>query len=299
LIEIKAFVSLHILIIGADGTVGRALKQYLAAAGHDVIVTTRHRDRVNDATIFLDMAAPHSSFPPVDIAVICAAMTRFSDCRNLSQLARQVNVTAPVALSRDLASRGTRVILLSTSAVFDCLSPHVKGSHRRAPRSIYGRLKAEAEEGVLALGDNATVLRLTKVLSCNSGILNRWISELRCGRIVQAFEDHRFCPITLDDALEAIAALIERGNSGVYQVSGAADISFEEAARYLAGRIGVPPQRVIAVKAAENRVPLEEITPFTSLDTSRLTALTGYVPLPPRAVIDRIFASSFAGERAQ
>jgi dTDP-4-dehydrorhamnose reductase len=293
------FVPLHILIVGGDGTIGGALKQTLAAAGHNVIVTTRHRDRVTGATVFLDLAEPHDALPHVDVAVICAAMTRFSDCRNLPELARQVNVTSLVAICSELVSRGARVIMLSTSAVFDCLSPHVKDSHRPDPRSIYGRLKAEAEQGVLALGGNSTVLRLTKVLSCDNGILAHWISELRCGQSVQAFDDHRFCPITLGDAIEAITALIERGEQGVYQISGAADIGFADAARHLASRIGASPQQVIAVKAAESGVPNDEITAFTSLDTSRLSGLTGYVPLPPRAVIDRVFAAAFVKARAQ
>jgi dTDP-4-dehydrorhamnose reductase len=290
---------LRILIIGGDGTIGRALRRYLSAAGHDVMATTRHRDRVSPTTSFLDMAESHGALPSADVAVICAAMTRFSDCRNLPELARRVNVTAPVALCRDLVARGSRVIFLSTSAVFDCLSPHVKESHPPAPRSVYGRLKAEAEGGVLALGAKATVLRLTKILSCHSGILAHWVGAFKCGQSVQAFEDHGMCPITLDDALQAISALIEKEASGVYQLSGAADISFEQAARHLADRIGVPPQSVIAVKAVEHGVPLDEITPFTSLDTSRLSALTGYVPPPPRAVIDRVFSSSFAGARTQ
>lgn len=296
---IKAIPRLRILIVGGDGAIGHELNRFLAATGHDVIATTRHRDRVDSTTLFLDMAESQTALPRVDVAVICAAITRFSDCRNFPEVARRVNVTAPVALSRELASRGTRTLLLSTSAVFDCLSPHVKENHRAAPRSVYGRLKAEAEVGVLALGNKTTVLRLTKILRCNSGVMTQWISDLRRGETIQAFADHRLCPITLNDALEAIGAIIEHGESGVYQVSGAADISFEEAARHLAARIGVPAQRVIAAKAAANGLPIDEITPFTSLDTSRLSALTGYVPLPPQAVIDKVFAASFALTRPQ
>ena len=250
--------------------IGHELRQYLAAVGHDVIATTRHRDRINSTTVFLNMAEDQNTFtlPRVDAAVICAAITRFSDCRNFPELARQVNVIAPVVISKKLISRGTRVLLLSTSAVFDCLSPHVKGSNRPAPRTAYGRLKAEAEKNVLDLSDTATVLRLTKVIRPDSGVLTQWISNLRSGQTVQAFNDHRLCPIALDDALDAIGAIIEHGKSGVYQVSGADDISFEEAARHLADRVGVPQQRVIAVTAAEKGVPIDEITPFTSLDTA-------------------------------
>jgi dTDP-4-dehydrorhamnose reductase len=189
--------------------------------------------------------------------------------------------------------------LLSTSAVFDGRTPHVDASKPPSPRSVYGRLKADAERGVLALGENASVLRLTKVLSRETGILAQWVGEMKSGRNIQAFDDHRFCPIMLDDALDAIAALIEGGGSGIYQVSGSADISFVEASWHLAARIGVPPQRVTAVNAEECGVPAEEITPFTSLDTSRLSALTGFVPPQPYAVIDRVFATSLAPACAQ
>jgi dTDP-4-dehydrorhamnose reductase len=292
-------VCLRILIVGGDGIIGGALERKLAVMGHDVAVTTRHRERVTEGTVFLDLARPHVALPPAKYAVICAAMTRFNDCREMPELARQINVTAPVALCADLISRGTRVILLSTSAVFDGRTPHVDASKPPSPRSVYGRLKADAERGVLALGENASVLRLTKVLSRETGILAQWVGELKSGRNIQAFDDHRFCPITLDNALDTIAALIEGGESGIYQVSGSADISFVEAARHLATRIGVPLQRVTAVNAEECGVPADEITPFTSLDTSRLSALTGFVPPQPYVVIDKVFATSLAPACAQ
>jgi dTDP-4-dehydrorhamnose reductase len=282
----------RILVVGGDGTIGRALLRHLMAEGHDVLATTRHRDRVIPTVSFLDLAEGYDTAPNADAAVICAAVTGFSECRNFPEIARRVNVEASVALCSDLVSRGARVIFLSTSAVFDCLSPFARGDSRVAPRSVYGRLKAEAEAGVLALGDNATILRLTKVLTPDNGVLSRWISELKNGQVVRAFGDHRMCPILLDETLAAIGALIERGESGVYQISGAADISFEEAARHLADRVGVPSHRVIAVRAQDSGVAPEDITPFTSLETSRLSALTGYIPPAPGAVIDRVFAPS-------
>jgi len=295
----KAIGRLRILVVGGDGTIGHKLAGYLAAEGHDVVATTRRRNRVSPTTIFLDMAERHDPLPQVDAAVICAAMTSFSDCRNDPELARQVNVTAPVTLCGELVSCGTRIVLLSTSAVFDCFTPHVKGTERPAPRSIYGRLKAEAEEGILAFGDTVTVLRLTKIVRCDAGVMNRWISDLKNGQTIRAFNDHRMSPISLDDAIDAIGSLVERRASGIYQASGAADITFEEAARHLAARIGVPSQRVVGIKAAEHGIPIDEITPYTSLDTSRLSALTGYIPPSPRDVIDEVFAAPLAAARPQ
>src|SRR6186713_3352660 len=119
----------RVLIIGGDGTIGRELKRYLLAAGHDVMATTRRRERVSPTTFFLDMIEDLNEIelPRVDTAVICAAITRFSNCRNFPELARRVNVQAPVSLSKELISQDIRVLLLSTAAVFDCLSPNAKG----------------------------------------------------------------------------------------------------------------------------------------------------------------------------
>ena len=297
----KATARPRTLIIGGDATIGRELKRYLLAAGHDVIATTRRRDRECPTTFFLNMAEDLSEIelPRVNTAVICAAITRFSDCRNFPELARRVNVEAPISLSKKLVARGTRVLLLSTAAVFDCLSPNAKGNDRRAPRSVYGRLKAEAEESMLDLGHSATVLRLTKVLLADQGVLARWIDDLRDGQTIRAFTDHRLSPITLDDTLKAIGAITEHTDGGVYQLSGGTDISFEEAARHLAARVGTSQQKVIGVKAADNGVPSDEITPYTSLDTDRLNTLVGYNPPHPRTVIDNVFAATFAKARTQ
>src|SRR5262249_39772121 len=161
-------------------------------------------------------------------------------------------------------------------------------------RSVYGRLKTEAESRLLEKGQGTAVLRLTKVLNSGTGILTKWIDDLAVGKEIRAFEDHRFCPLPLCAAVDAIAAIIRSGESWLFQLSGANDISYVEAARYLASRLGRPPKKVIAVSAEANGLLMDEITPYTSLDTSRLSEMTGFVP--PRAfeVIDTVYGSALA-----
>ena len=138
------------LIIGVDGSFGGALSRSLQGLGHEVVATTRRRDCAGKH-LFLDLAAPLPVLPQVNVAVICAAMARLDDCRRYPELAHRVNVTAPLELARTLTEAGSRVILLSTSAVFGCLAPHVEESAGPAPRSAYARLKAEAEARLLEL----------------------------------------------------------------------------------------------------------------------------------------------------
>jgi dTDP-4-dehydrorhamnose reductase len=285
------------LIIGVDGSFGDALSRSLQSLGHEVVATTRRRDRAGEHLV-LDLAAPLPALPRVDVAVICAAISRLDDCRRHPELAHQVNVEAPLELARTLTQAGARVILLSTSSVFGCLTPHVDESASAMPRGVYARLKAEAEARLLELGSQVAVLRLTKVVKPNAGLLLDWIGHLRDGKPVRAFDDSRFCPLTVTHVVDAITAVIEGGQGGVYHVSGAADVSYAEAAMFLAQRIGAAHGLVEPVHGVDSGMPYEELTPFTSLATSRLARLNGFVPPDAFEVLIDVYGAEIAAARA-
>jgi dTDP-4-dehydrorhamnose reductase len=286
------------LIVGAEGSFGGALSLSLDRRGHGVIATTRRStDAARDGLVFLDLAAPLPALPQVDVAVICAAMARFEECRRYPELARLVNVTAPLELGRSLTRSGVRVIFLSTSAVFDGRKPHVAESETPMPQSAYGRLKAEAEARLLELGSSVSVLRLTKVVKPNTGLFSDWIRLLGEGRTVRAFSDHRFCPLPVAHVVDAIMFLIQHGEGGVYQVSGAEDLSYADAARYFGRRVAASEDRVEAVRGLDNGLDEAELTPFASLATSRLSQLSGFVPPEPLDVLQDIYGREIEAAR--
>lgn len=290
------------LIIGVDGSFGGALSRSLQGLGHQVFATTRRNDRAGEH-LLLDLAAPLPPLPQVDVAVICAAMSRLDDCRRYPELAHRVNVAAPLELARTLTQAGTRVILLSTSSVFGCLTPHMGENASPAPRGVYARLKAEAEARLLELGSQISVLRLTKVVKPNSGLLSEWIRQLGEGKLVQAFDDSRFCPLTVAHVVDAITAVIESGprdtdQGGIYHVSGAADVSYAEAAMFFAQRIGASNELVEPVHGVESGLlPYEELTPFTSLATGRLSRINGFVPPDAFEILQDAYGPEIAAAR--
>jgi len=285
------------LIVGADGSFGGPSSLALGRLGHEVIATTRRRDRAKSDCLFLDLGEPLPDLPKVDVAVICAAMARFEECRCAPELAYQVNVAAPLGLSRSLTQTGARVILLSTSAVFGGRTPYARESDGPMPRNAYGRFKAEAEARLLDLGSAVSVLRLTKVLKPGSGLLSQWIARLGEGERVRAFDDHRFCPLQVADVIDAIIAMIESKEGGIFHVSGGADVSYFDAARFLAGRVGVAEDRVEAVHAVENGLDEGELSSFSSLATERLSQLTGFVPPEPFDVLQQVYAREIDAAR--
>ena len=284
------------IIVGIDSRIGQALGEALVSGGHQVHGTSRRQDAVSKGHQHLDLADPgveRLSLPSADIAFFCAAITRYADCRASPLLARRVNVLTPALLARQLSGRGTRVVLLSTSAVYDGLSPNVPASRPPIPVTDYGRLKAEAEAEFLALGRAAAVVRLTKVLEPNHALFGGWISGLASGGTISAFSDLGLAPISIEETVVALMTVAATPENGIYQVSASRDISYVDAARHVALRLGADPECVIARGGAEAGVPAEQLTLFSSLDASRLTALTGRAAPDPFAVIDGVFGPAF------
>lgn len=283
----------RILVVGADGTIGRALAQALAARGDSVWTTTRRKGRApGPSQIAADLAVDDLGaipLPDVDVAVICAAMAHFADCREQPDLAYRINVSQPHALAQRLAAAGSRVVLLSTSAVFDCNSPRMRAEREYAPTSAYGTLKADAERRALAVGRATSVLRLTKVVARDMPLLRGWMERLRASQAVEAFGDLTIAPIATDHVVAALLSVLQDGAGGIYQVSGADDVSYADIARHLCRRLGADKELVHEISAVARGIPVSEVTRFTSLDTQRLADLSAF--RAPRAmdVLDQVF----------
>ena len=279
------------LVVGADGLVGRGLAEGLAAAGVRVYRTTRRRAERADA-ILLDLADPayeRVSLPDVGTAFICAAVNGFANCRADPALAHRINVEATGKLARRLIERGSRVISLSSSAVFDFRHAHLRADAPICPTTVYGETKAASEKKVLALGAGASVVRLTKVLTPDAARFADWLMALWHGQSIAAYADLHFCPISLDFVVRALIRIMADNGDGIYQLSGADDLSYAQAMRHLARRMSLDENRVITDRAAAHGIPPEEIATFTSLDMSRYTALSGEKPPAPFDVLDSVF----------
>jgi NADH dehydrogenase len=129
------------LVIGAAGTIGRALADALSAKGHETICLTR---------VQLDLLAIPEKWPAefdgTDVVYLCAAMTRFIDCE-ANPDAYRVNVDAIIEIAQKTSAKK---VYISSEAV------------ERALHTNYGMQKALAEIGLRAVC-NPVIARLSKV----------------------------------------------------------------------------------------------------------------------------------------
>jgi dTDP-4-dehydrorhamnose reductase len=284
------------LVVGVDGTVGSAVAGLCGHEGIPFYATTRRREAAG-AALYLDLGDPEladARLPQADIAVICAAANGFASCRANPTNAQRINAAAVRILGRRLTACGCRVIYLSSSAVFDFSRPHMSAAIPVCPTTVYGQSKAAGEQATLDLGPLGTVIRLTKVATPKMVPLGAWIANLQAGKVIHPFSDLHFCPISPDFIARAILTIAKADAGGIFQVSGASDISYFEAALHLANRLGLDNRVVVEARAVAHGIPREEIATFTSLDASRYEELSGIAAPAPFDVLDTVYRPMLA-----
>jgi len=273
-----------LLVVGGDGVIGKALLATARTRGIEADGTTR---RPIPGAMHIDLASGPLEAPETiyGCAVICAAVTRIVDCESDPVGSRRVNVEAPTALARKLAARGTQVILLSTSHVFDGSAPLRRADDPTNPISLYGRQKVEAETGILAC-PGGTVLRLTKVLAPGQPLIAGWSKDLSAGRPISPFRDVGFAPIPIDLAVETTLAVAASRGTGIWHMSAERDITYAEAALTIAEVLGVPASLVTPIETPISLVG--QVQTHTALCTARATAATGLRAPNPIDVVRRM-----------
>ncbi len=234
----------RLLIVGGDALLGRSLAASFPADA-DVVVTTRRADSASAPhRVFLDLRDPVDDWPIPEgttVAWLLAAVTSQAECRRDPVGTARVNVEHPVALARRLAERGAFVVFPSTNLVFDGTVPHVSADAPPSPRTEYGRQKTAAESALRELGDRVAIVRLTKVLPPAFPLFVQWRSDLEAGTIIRPFADLRMAPVGLREVAETLRDVGLRRLAGVTHLSASRDVTYAEAAEWIAEQLGAGP----------------------------------------------------------
>jgi len=261
-------------VIGADGKIGRALVERSRREDIHVVQASRRKNAALERKYCLDLSEDQSTWriPRCrTVAFICAGITSLESCRNNPEKSRIVNVTNTLLLVQKLIEQGSHVIYLSTNLVFDGSVPFQKPDAVASPTTEYGRQKAEVEGRLVDMGSQIAIVRLTKVVSPSMPLFGNWIRSLNSNQPINPFSDVRFSPVPVSFVTDCLVHIGCNEAAGIVQISNDRDITYEEAARFIAGRIGADPRLIEPIRARESGILTESYNPNTTLDTSRLT----------------------------
>ena len=286
-----------VLIIGSDGSIGSHLRAYLESQGREVIGTTRRPGRVGDSCLYLDLAGDVEAWPVpegVAAAVICAGISSVQACAIDPNGTADVNVHATVTLAKLLASAGyPKIFFLSSGHVFDGERPLESADARLSPVTEYGRQKADAERRLASLGNTIAIVRLSNVLTPHNPLIRGWTESLKAGQAIKPFSDMTMAPVPVSFVSQALAAIIDQPTGRVWQISGAKDVSYSDAASLGARALGMPQKLVQPIKAAEAGFE-ETVRRYTSMDSSRLSNELGLKPPDVDRTVELAFTNPSA-----
>jgi dTDP-4-dehydrorhamnose reductase len=216
-----------------------------------------------------------------DVAFLCAAVTSQLDCARDPERTHRINVAHTVELATRLVARGTFVVFVSTSLVFDGEIPYAGTLHPYNPQSIYGKQKAEAEQKLLALGTNVAVVRLSKVIGPSMPLIDGWKAALAARTPIHPFADRVLAPISLPFTVEVLHRVAQARRTGITHASASDEMTYAEAAGLVAAQMGADSSLIQPVEGVQTE---HAFAPrFTTLDATSLRAVGLEAPRPERA----------------
>ncbi|MFF1442499.1 sugar nucleotide-binding protein [Streptomyces sp. NPDC058295] len=168
-----------------------------------------------------------------------------------------VTAQGPLRLAMVAAKRGTRMVHMSTDAVFSGAGRvHYDESCLPDPITPYGAAKAAAETGVLAVHSKAAVVRTSLIIGHGRSVHERLVHQLAAGTVDGAlFTDDIRCPVHVSDLAAAVLELALSSAVGIHHAAGADALSRHELGVLIARRDGLDASRLPAGLRAESTVP--------------------------------------------
>ena len=222
-----------VLIIG-EGQIGSDLYSYLKK-NINTFKTTRNIKLTNEKTFYFDLEKPSYEFlqNQFTAVVICASATNISLIEKKPRKFRNINVVNTIKLIKELSKNKIFIIFLSSNTVFDGKKQFYKYSDKTCPISMYGKYKCEVEEYLnYNLKKKSCILRLTRVISKNTPIIEYWNKELNNGKIIWAYKDTFLAPVKILKVIQTIQILIKKKKNGIFQLGGNKEMSNFEFARH-------------------------------------------------------------------
>jgi dTDP-4-dehydrorhamnose reductase len=233
---------MRIAVTGAAGMLGRAVTAAAEGLGHDVdgfdIAGGGHE--VLDIT---DERATREALAEVgpDVVINCAAYTNVDGAESDEERALLLNGTAAGIVGRAGAAAGAKVVHLSTDYVFDGTKtePYVE-SDPTGPQSAYGRTKLAGEHALAEANPNHAIVRTAWLYGAGGPNFVDTMLRLAGERDeVSVVTDQVGCPTWTGHLADALLAIAERPDTGLFHCVGAGTCSWYDFAVEIFARAGV------------------------------------------------------------
>tara|TARA_Y100000768_G_scaffold187547_1_gene140523 strand:- start:2905 stop:3771 length:867 start_codon:yes stop_codon:yes gene_type:complete len=284
---------MRILITGAFGQLGYALRSVLSKNSYYELICTGRRIKEGQGGISLDIRNQvalkeiiNTTAP--DIVINLAAMTNVDACELNPKLAGEVNVAG---LQHICDSFSGKIIHLSTDYVFDGRSGPYKESDRLNPISTYGKTKLLSEQILLESDINNLVIRGNVLYDYSSdtkaSFLNWVVLSLQNNKEIQVVEDQFNNPTWTRSMADIIDLSITNNLDGIIHWGDADYISRYDFAIMIAKKFSLNKDLIKPILTSELNQPANR--PLQSgLKTEKVVNILDIIPPSIDECLDEI-----------
>jgi dTDP-4-dehydrorhamnose reductase len=226
---------MRITIFGATGLLGKALMR--VGTGNKLSGFSAKDADIRDLKLVSDVVGRTRP----EWIVLAAAYTDVDGCETNRELAFAVNTRGAANVAQAAKQHGSRLLFLSTDYVFDgTKSTPYEIDDSRAPRSVYGRSKADAEENLTQILPECCIVRTSWLYGTGGKCFPDTILKLAATRTeLDVVEDQRGSPTYSLDLARAIFQLCHAQAKGIVHVTNRGVCSWFEFARQIVSGAGL------------------------------------------------------------
>ena len=218
---------MRVTIFGAAGLLGKALvKEWI---GDELTGIDIQDGDIRDPEQARGLVARYKP----EWIILAAAYTDVDGCESNRQLAFDVNCGGAVNVAHAAKEHGSRLIFLSTDYVFDgkATVPY-ETDHPRAPRSVYGQSKADAEVQLLQILPDCCIVRTSWMFGAGGKCFPDTILKLAAERpVLEVVDDQRGSPTYAPDLARTLMCLARAGAKGIVHATNSGECTWYELAR--------------------------------------------------------------------
>jgi dTDP-4-dehydrorhamnose reductase len=237
------------IVFGAGGLLARELVPQLLRGGWGVAALVRSDCDVRSRA---SVEAQVARIRP-DVIINCAAYTHVDKAEREEELAFTVNAEGAGHVAVAAASRGARLLHISTDYVFDGQSRRpYREDERPSPLGAYGRTKLAGEQRVTEAGGDALIVRTGELYGTGGrNFFDTILGRVQAAAPVRVVDDQIVSPTWTRELAAQLVALAESdAPGGVYHATSSGEVSWYGAARAAVGALGLREDLVVPISTA-------------------------------------------------
>jgi dTDP-4-dehydrorhamnose reductase len=253
---------MKIFVTGAAGLLGSKFMEMKLPESIEVIGSdlSKPKDYFSGHFVQLDITEKENVLKTIrehspDCVIHSAAITNVDYCENHQADAAKVNIGGTRNVVEAASKVGAKVVFMSSDYVFDGESGPYREEDIPNPIGFYGSTKLQGEGIVKKQSAEHIIARSTVIFGYHSLDLENFatwlIKNLKSGEKVNVVNDQFSNPTLANNCAEMIIELLERKESGIYNVVGKDYVSRYEFACKIADSFGLDKSLISPVSTSE------------------------------------------------